>query len=328
VPEKALYYVRQSSLIQKDAWLVAAEIAISDSIGKTPKQMKLGKQMLERAAFPMLHLSELASAIGTIELKNGATRKGRKLFGLSLEDPTENALAQATSMQDEIGDLREKINPEALAQSFEAEARIKFDEQDFEGSMEATKKWFAYQPFSSRPAVSGSYIASVGLGRFDEAIKIATMGLLSSPREFMLNNNLAFALASLDRVSEAVEALRPINEGDLKESEKATLTATRGTIAFREGGVDEGRALYKSAIETFKREKDLRSEALATYFWAREEERIKSPGCGEMKEQVTKIARHLNLVELLPPSAKETKVSIEDVEKHSKKRSAKKPEKN
>jgi len=192
-PDKGLYYVRQSSLIRQDPWLVAAEIAISDSIGKPSKQIKLGKRMMESAAFPKLHLSELASAMGTIELKSGAKRKGRKLFDLALEDPTENALAQATSMQDEIGDLGERLNPEALSQSFEADARIKFNEQDFEGSIEATKKWFAYQPFSSRPAVTGSYIASVALERFEEAIKIAKMGLLSSPREFFLINNLASA---------------------------------------------------------------------------------------------------------------------------------------
>lgn len=81
MPDKALDYVRKSSLINFDPWLVAAEIAISDSIGKTPKQMKRGRQMLEALSFPKLHLSELASAIGTIELKNGAKRKGKKLLG-------------------------------------------------------------------------------------------------------------------------------------------------------------------------------------------------------------------------------------------------------
>ena len=159
----------------------------------------------------------------------------------------------------------------------------------------------------------------MALGNFDESARIAKMGLLSSPRDFMLKNNLAFALASLDRVQDALETLGGINEGDLKDSEKATLIATRGTVAFREGNVESGRALYKSSIESFKKEKDLRSETLATFFWAREEERIKSPWCKGMKDQVTKIAKRLNIVELLPPSEKEGEAFSEAILQHSEK---------
>lgn len=218
-------------------------------------------------------------------------------------------------MQDEIGDLRDKLNPEASAQSFEAAARIKFDEEDFEGSIEATKKWFAYQPFSSRPAVSGSYIAGVALGNFEESAKIARMGLLSSPRDFMLKNNLAFALASLGNLSEAVESLSSVDESELKEPEKATLVATRGTIAFRQGNIEEGRSLYRSAIELFKKEKNARLEVLATYFWAREENRIKSSESSEMKTHVMKMAKRLNLIELLSSKAEVGQFSIESSRK-------------
>ena len=300
-PDTALYFLRQSNAGRYDPWLVAAEIAISDTLESPSRRLKVAKNMIQSDSIPRFHLSELASALGTLELKSGARKRGRKLFSIALEDPTENTLAQAAFLKNDLGELSEILNLEQWTHSFEAQTRIKFYDRAFQAALDAAKEWFSYQPFSSRPVVAGSYIASVALGQFEEAIRIAKRGLLSSPGEFPLKNNLAFSLASLGRTSEAREALASIVESKLKESERSTLTATRGAIAFRSGDVDEGRKLYRAAVESFRRQKATRSETIAKFFWAREEIIIKSPDGNKLKQEALAAAKSLELGELAPP---------------------------
>lgn len=302
-PETALNFLKRSSLAKSDPWILAAEIAICDTLESPIRSVKRARSLLESESIPKFHLSELASALGTIELKNGARKKGRQLFKLALEEPTENALAQATFMNNMLGETIQPVNSERLSQAFEAQTRYKFFTQDFKGALEAAKRWFAYQPFSSRPAVMGSYIASVALGQFEEAIKLVKLGQLASPDDPLLKNNLAFSLASTGKILEATEVLSSIDDSKLSDSEKYVVMATRGTIEFRNQNIAEGRRLYASAIDYFRKQKDLRSVALATYFLAREEENIKSTFARELKEGVLKLADTLHLNELISREA-------------------------
>lgn len=298
-PDLALHLLRSSNLRHHDPWIVAAEIAISDTVGRTSRQIKLAKRMIESESISKFHMSELACALGTLELKAGSRKKGKKLFHLALEDPTENVLAQATSFQDELGDFGAHVKPDQQAYSFEAETRLRFYAEQFSNALEAAKKWLAYQPFSSRPAVGASYIASVALGKYDEAVKLARLGQLSSPHDLMLTNNLAFSLASLGKTQEARDVLTQIKEADSTESEKNTLIATRALIEFRSEHAEQGRAMYSDAVGSFRRLRDARSEAIAKFFWAREELRIKSPLAGKLRAEAMEAAEKNNLIELL-----------------------------
>src|SRR5207249_126382 len=78
-----------------DPWLVAAEVAVSPLAGRTSRLIKHGRRLLESHQFEPIAVSELASAIGTEDLAAGSVRRARQLFGSSLNDPTENAVAQA-----------------------------------------------------------------------------------------------------------------------------------------------------------------------------------------------------------------------------------------
>ena len=303
-PDTALHYLRRSSTGQYDPWLIAAEVAISDTVDSPSQRIKMAKGLIASQSIPKFHLSELASALGTIQLKSGAKKKGRKLFDLALEQPTENALAQAAFMQNMLGEHKEKIRPERLPQSFEAQSRLSFRNGDFRVALREAINWLAYQPFSTAPATFGSYIAGVALCQFEESIKIAKMGLMSHPRDFMLTNNRAFGLASLDKIGEAQVLLDSIVDAGLSEPNKAVLHATRGLIEFRKGNILEGRKLYSIAVESFKHLKDTRSEALALYFWAREEKSSKSVLANRLSEDALEKAKSLNIKELLiePPS--------------------------
>ncbi|MEX0829924.1 MAG: hypothetical protein WD032_06745 [Nitrospirales bacterium] len=298
-PEKALALLRQSDVGRHDPWLIAAEIALSDILNISSRQIKFAKSMIVSDSISKFHLSELACALGTIEFKNGSRKTGKKMFVFALEDPTENTVAQVSFIKNVYGESINLLNMDRFPHSFEAQTIVKIKKGDLLGALEAAKNWLAYQPFSSRPAVAASYISSVGLGDFEEAKKIAKMGLNATPDEFMLKNNLAFSLASLGEFEEASKVLKTIHDSQLAESDKSVLSATRGVIEFRQGNSSEGRRLYKEAIASFKKQKDMRSEGLAKFFWAREESKINSPDAHRLYEEALVIADKLNLAEIL-----------------------------
>lgn len=302
LPDEALKVLHHSNAIKYDPWVVAAEIAISSTVDRSSRHIKRGRELIETEAMNQFHLSELACALGTIELRDGARKKGRRLFELALMDPTENTLAQAAFLKDELGDVGASIRVDHRTHSFEAETRLKLSGEDFPGALESAKKWLAYQPFSSRPAVGGSYIAAVALCEYEDAVRIARIGLISSPKDVLLRNNLAFSLASLGDVETAKKVMSGILDSEATESEQNTLRATRALIEFRDGNMQEGRRLYSAAAEFFKRQKDYRSEAIAVFFWAREEALSRTPLAEQLLNSALSAAAKMGLGELLAAS--------------------------
>ena len=63
---------------------MAAEIAISDTENLPSKKVKKARGIIETRSLNGFHISELASALGTIELRDGSKKKGKKLFAIAL----------------------------------------------------------------------------------------------------------------------------------------------------------------------------------------------------------------------------------------------------
>jgi hypothetical protein len=185
-----------------------------------------------------------------MELHQGNQRMARRYFRQSLIDPTENAIAQAVVDSD---DLREfKVPVEALRhqRTFEANAQQAYLDGSWNVSLGACKAWLRDEPFSSRPAVLGSFIASVALEDFALGRIICLEGLKANPNHIGLTNNLAVTLASMGAVDLAEEKLGFLNSQEPEPHLKVHLLATRGLLAFRRGLAEEGRALYLQALET------------------------------------------------------------------------------
>ena len=303
-PDIALDYLRKSHNHNLDPWLVAAEIAISETANMAPKLVKVGRKLLADDTLSKFHVSELASAFGTLEINNGSIKNGKKLIRKSLLEPTENTLAQVAFLSDYIGDANELITEENIIQAFEAQSRIHFANTEYDKALQESKKWLAYQPFSTRPALHGSYIACVPLGDYDEAIKIIKIGKLSSPNDFSLNNNHVFSLASLNMIEEATNLLDKVNIESLNDSDLHIYKATKALINFRKGKYDEGRSLYKDSIKFFNNIKDLRLESIAKIFWAREESIANSGMSLNLKNEALKAAKAINLHEVIPIAEK------------------------
>ena len=94
-PDTAHRVLSDSASTPVDPWLVAAEIAVCTLLGRRSRLIKRGRDMLISGHHSTRDTAELASALGTIELEADASKRARRLFGSSLDDPTDNAVAQA-----------------------------------------------------------------------------------------------------------------------------------------------------------------------------------------------------------------------------------------
>ena len=259
-----------AAIVRADPWVLSAEIATAAAIGKTSRNIKIARKILERQRHPPFHLSELASAIGTLESQSGNMKTARPLVAYSLRDPAENSIAQAAWLHRNFG--RIGIEQDSTPSS-EANAWFAWRAARWESALVNAKRWLSEQPFSSRPAMLGSHIASVMVEDYAEAAALARQGLLSNPDDFALRNSLAFSLAQQDEVLEAAKAFKHVEEGRLTEQQRIVWMATRGLIAFRSGDLTAGRHLYREAFSLGARIHDVR-EIIARIYYAREELRV------------------------------------------------------
>jgi len=284
--DEAHHVLRSADTTKFDPWLVSAEIAVASAADRPPRFAKAGQRMIVDFSDSPFEITELASALATLEFHNGKSRDARKLYRKALIKPTENSLAQIEWASRRIAGLdfvdATKIQ---VPRNYEARAWENFGNGNWVESFNEAWNWFYDQPFSSRPGQFGSYIASSILEEYDQAERMIEHNLRTNPDDGVLLNNLAFVYASTGRVKEATETLNRISQLESGSSLEITVKATRGLIAFRSGKYSEGRSLYLESIEGSK--KYIRSfQATAALYYAREEILANTP----MKEEAVNLA--------------------------------------
>ena len=289
--DRAHDILTKSSLVAEDPWVLAAEIATSLSVGRASKHVQRAKHMLSSSSFTRHSVSELFSAVGTLDMTAGNPRFAKRSFKSALDDPTENAVAQAVWADRQIGGI--SVSPEQLAlpQSFEAQMWHHVAEHDWTSAYYSSVKWLDDQPFSSRPAIRASYLSVVALGDFKACIETASRGIQANPTDTILLNNLVVGLSLSGEIQEAQANLERLISllGD-GESD-VTALATTGLVRFRQGLAAEGRALYLKAVKHLESMGSHRQCLLARLFWAREERRADPQGSTAFVNQVLDDAR-------------------------------------
>lgn len=284
-PVAAHDLLKRNSRTPSDPWLLAAEIAHAAAAGVTSRLVRQGREIVGAEAMHPRHLSELRSAIGTLEAHAGNRKGARKLLYRSLESPTENAIAQAAWIDRNIVALPEsRKNTQAL--SPEAAAWAAYQAGEWGTAYAETQKWFLDQRFSSRPAVLGSFLATTILERHDDAIQWAKFGLRCNPNDVVLKNNGACALAQAGRVNEAAALLATVRAGDVSGTFAVTFHATRGLIHFRSGQHEQGRAAYLRAIQLAEAEDDWRALQARLILASEEIRASPSDGVADAKESL------------------------------------------
>lgn len=266
--QRAYDVIATSSPIAVDPWLMAAELSIAMLISRTPKYVKQGRRFIERNVQGPRQITELAGALGTLELEAGRRKKARDVFTLSAKEPTGNALAQLewcayrSHLRVDPG-----YNIHIWDETDEAMAYRLGREEKLGEVADACERWLESEPFASRPYEVGSNAAAIS-GSIDDALKFTASGLKLHQDNVTLLNNRAFALAHVNRLQEAERTLDLLSTEDSKEVLVAK--ANRGLIAMRMGNYDRGRLFYSTAIVEFRERKLSRFADLAQVYFARE----------------------------------------------------------
>ncbi len=294
-PERAIYILHKSELDKFDPWIASAEIAISESSGIKSKIISKAREMLQDDNFTNFSRSELAAGIGTLELKQGSVKRAKDFMRKAIVDPTENALAQAEWVTNEIGIVIPKIVQlgNKVPASYEMQTRYQYQKKHFKESLLAAKKWSNFQQLSTRPVIVSTFISSVCLDDNEQSINIIKDLLQAQRNDPSIINNYAFSLVKMGKVKEAEEELKKLEKYELSDVEKLVDYATKGLIAFRKGNPDEGRQLYSKAVNGFEKLRNPYTGAIASYFWAVEEKGIKSEYAeARVKEAKNKVKRY------------------------------------
>ncbi|SDE21405.1 hypothetical protein SAMN05216464_104379 [Mucilaginibacter pineti] len=251
--EKALHYLKKSNLTKLDPWLTSAHIATSSLMKRYSPLLKNGQNLISSKNFSNFDITELASSIGTYEFNEGAIKKSREFFGLSIQSPNDNSLAQLewiakrdSRFEFNLQKFKDVTNP------FEAFALEDKENGNWVASFVNVLKWFFDLPYTVRPVLLGSYIASSFLKNQHLAISLCEAGLKANPNDFSIINNLIYAHALDNRLHDCtnyIEIFRRIKIEDLPDDWKVTFLATNGLIEFKEGNIEFGKRLYEKSIE-------------------------------------------------------------------------------
>ena len=295
-PDRAIRLLRQSGLCGLDPWIAAAEIAISEGINRSSPYLKHSKALIADDNNSFFSKSEIAVALSTVEAKNGSRKKTKELAQIALRDPSENALAQLEWLAAQRH-IQAPANINSFA-AFEAQARHFYQAKQFTESLKEAEKWIRFEPFSARPLVMATFLASTCLDDDKHAIEISTNALPANRSDPVLLNNRAFSYARLGDLSAASNALNQINLNECMDNNILMITATHGLLRFRSGKTEEGRDFYRTAVQGFERLADLRSTAIATFFWATEEKRIQSSEAPTLIADAKKKIKNAGVFEL------------------------------
>ena len=302
-PEEAQHVLRRDATL-RDPWLLSAEIAAATVAGRVSRHIKSGRALLASGHHPRRHLTELASALATVEMSEGNLTRARKLFRASLEAPNDNSVAQAgwAARRDAaLGIADETLE---VPRSFEARAWRDFMYDDWSSALQNCRQWFEDEPFSKRPVIVGSHIALVSLAEYDAAETLLSSALRANPGDSELLNNLAVALADQGRLEEAQSAFRRIETSELDDSWQVAAKATEGLLAFRGGDVVAGRLAYLEALEMASKRKLPQVRFVALAYHAREEILAGSELAEQSLLQVERIAERDGVPPGLEPFVK------------------------
>lgn len=266
--ERARHVLVRSGM-KADPWIVATELAVSTRMGVAPRFWKHASKLLKRDIAPF-HLAELNTAVSKLEAQSGGVRKARRFAEQAMVDPTENVIAQVEWLTQNCGLKIDMNSRELLRRSSEAMALNAYEERDYDAAARASLSWQIDQPFTRQPAMMGSFVNSVFLGRHEDALHMLRIARQSNPSDPMIHNNMAFSYINLDRFEEARRALSKMSACGLEPRDESVYLATRGLLLLREGDLAGGAKCYDKAIESFAGDKDVTAIVYATYFYAKE----------------------------------------------------------
>ena len=291
--ERAYTVLVRSDRTKHDPWLIAAEMSIADLVGKKPKFLIQGRNLVDECKFYPRQVTELAGALATLELEDGRRKKARDYFQQSLIDPNGNSLAQVEWAAPKFGfEFVTSQTIQNVSDADEAVALHSLRQRDYGDVIRACREWSRIEPYSARPLAIGGIAAST-IGDFDTALDMTQKGLIMRPKDEVLSNTISFTLASLGRLKEAAAHLTNISKSESQQWYVSE--ANRGLISLRSGQIEAGLASYRNAALGFRRLNSLESLFVSQLYMVREAARA---GISGLEKQISQLKSYLNRYKL------------------------------
>ena len=267
-PGRAYETITKCDAIRTDPWLMAAELAIAELAECQPRFFNRGRVLVMEGTIVPRQFTELAGAVGTLELIAGRRKRARDYFRKSVIAPTGNALAQAEWASPSFGsELVDQAYVDTATEIEEAIALQYLNNEEYRKVPGACEVWAHTEPYAIRPYEIGSSVSAL-LEDYGGTLSTAQRGLKIHPKSGLLLNNYAFALANLGELGAAQKILARIVSRD--GPEWPVSEANRGLVAMRRGAHDLGVSLYRNAIGDFRRRGSGRGADIASIYLARE----------------------------------------------------------
>ena len=248
---------------------MSALVAVSQITQKPTRILKQARSLVASNTLSPQLISELAGSLGSFEIENGDLKEGRRLFAKALIDPTENVLAQVhwvAQQNDRVFDVSSTWKAAPLA--YELQAFEAYVQGEPDVALENAMRWHVDEPFSSRPVILASFLASLQ-ERHADFIVPCQDALRSNPDDEQLRNNLIYCLIASGKVNEAEVHLRNVLRKSPNIQARANAYANAGYLYLKVGQEAEGRLLYEKAIEMFQKHGESERAALALAFYSR-----------------------------------------------------------
>lgn len=245
LPDHALHAVVKAARTD-DPWILATQVSLADMQRDNRAFRAKDVRNLLNSDIAPEQLVELAVAFATLEIANGAIKPARKLISKYGRYLNENAAAQLKWIEenDRVGF---DIDVTQVKDSFEASTLYYHNNGEWLKALTMAQGWFSDEPFSTRAAILGSYIASAYAGRHDIAIGLVDGALVANPNDVGLMNNKAFALSQVGDIDGASAWLVKAQSQSSDNENRVVLLATEANILVRAGSVLDGLKLYATA---------------------------------------------------------------------------------
>lgn len=290
----AVRELRSSPRTMVDPWLLSALMAAATMSGQPLPGRRVAQRILDSGRFRTIETADLVSELGTLELSGGSDKRAKTLMLQSLEEPTDNSLAQAFWVAPKLPTLEVREEDTArVAFPAEAKAWEASHRGEWNTALTQSTEWLADQPFDADAATHASYVAAVGLDRWEDSLRFAQIGLMANPTHPTLMNNCAYALIEMGDLDAGEAALR-VAIGDVSERyDRVAIVATAGLYQFRRGDSEAGRSFYRQAVELARRLRDRHAEATARSMLIREEAAVGTPDLGAELAALDRVSRGL-----------------------------------
>lgn len=285
---EALILLQRSPLLQHDPWIQASEIALANLLDKSPKSLAKSSRAIRLDEIPPHHAVELAASLCTLLYSDGKVKRAKRIALIANSSPNENVAAQLAwlNRQEQRGFFAGDIRVAPYAFEYDVWRQLKCS--NFEETIISCDKWYIDEPYSTRASEFASYISMIAMQDYIRGEKYCKQGLIIKPDSSALKNNLAVAQANLGNVNEAIRTFQDINWEANSALNRATQKATAGLLLFRAHDVENGRLMYKKAINLAKQDKNKASEVSALLHLAKEEINIQSGKEDSLLEEANK----------------------------------------